>query len=225
MTNTNFYKDAVEYWTKIEPTVDGMLGGFGRGRIPRVDALASRQFLNRLKSRWQDIQPAVAADCGAGIGRVTENVLLSFFQHVDLVEPIPKFLDTAKEQLKEKPCDFFCTGLEKWTPEHGKYAVIWNQWCLSHLTDEDLLAYLVRAQKALVPNGVICVKENIAHFKDCFDEQDSSVTRTEASYKQIFQKAGLEVVQEALQHGFPDDLFPVKMFALVPKQASQRKEC
>jgi protein N-terminal methyltransferase len=35
----------LEYWEQQEPTVDGVLGGYGNGSLPRVDALSSRLFL------------------------------------------------------------------------------------------------------------------------------------------------------------------------------------
>jgi protein N-terminal methyltransferase len=36
-----------------------------------------------------------AIDCGAGVGRVTADVLLPLFDRVDLVEPVPTFLSAA----------------------------------------------------------------------------------------------------------------------------------
>jgi len=41
-----------------------------------------------------------ALDCGAGIGRITRNLLIKFFKHVDLVEQNPKFLEVAKISLE-----------------------------------------------------------------------------------------------------------------------------
>lgn len=39
------------------------------------------------------------ADCGAGIGRVTKNLLLPLFDTVDMVEQNPDFLQKAKDYL------------------------------------------------------------------------------------------------------------------------------
>lgn len=41
-----------------------------------------------------------ALDCGAGIGRITKNLLIKHFKHVDLVEQNPKFLEVAKISLE-----------------------------------------------------------------------------------------------------------------------------
>ena len=46
-------------------------------------------------------------DCGAGIGRVTKNLLLPLFDTVDMVEQNPDFLEKAKDYLvSELTC--FC---------------------------------------------------------------------------------------------------------------------
>jgi protein N-terminal methyltransferase len=71
--------------------------------------------------------------------------------------------------------------LEDWSPqesEESKYDVIWNQWCLGHLTDTQLTTYLEKCQKVLKADGLIIVKENMSTSgEDVFDELDSSVTR------------------------------------------------
>lgn len=33
------------YWERQEASIDGVLGGYGKGSLPRVDALSSRLFL------------------------------------------------------------------------------------------------------------------------------------------------------------------------------------
>lgn len=43
----------------------------------------------------------------------------------------------------------------------------------------------------------------------------SSKTRCEGDWKAIFEEAGLLVVRETKQIGFPEDLFDVKMFLLM----------
>lgn len=69
------------------------------------------------------------------------------------------------------------------------FDVVWCQWCLGHLSDEDLVAFLKRAKESLRSvkkgtgdfEGLIVVKENTCSEQGAprtvFDEQDSSVTR------------------------------------------------
>ena len=52
-----------------------------------------------------------------------------------------------------------------------------SQWCVGHLTDTELVAYLKRCAEGLRAGGIIVVKENIADKEDIFDDEDSSVTR------------------------------------------------
>lgn len=109
------------------------------------------------------------------IGRITEGLLLGVATTVDIVEPISKFADALRG--KEGVGNIFNTGLENWSPEI-KYDLIWNQWCLGHLTDAQLHAYLEKCGRALNEGGLVIVKENLSTGgEDLFDELDSSVTR------------------------------------------------
>ncbi|BFZ63135.1 hypothetical protein YB2330_004255 [Saitoella coloradoensis] len=219
-----FYEKARNYWNAVPPTVNGMLGGFGSGKVPRVDIQASIAFLSKLKQRLpprsnsaENNSLFVSADCGAGIGRVTKGLLAKYSDHVDLIEPIENFAEEARsgallqEERDAGKVTVIQKGLEEWTPEEGKYSLIWAQWCLGHLEDDDLVAFFKRCQKGLREGGLICVKENITMGQNVKDEEDSSWTRTRDSLMTIFREAGLKVVKEDLQHGFPQELFPVRI--------------
>lgn len=73
------------------------------------------------------------------IGRITEGLLLSIAETVDVVEPIAKFSD----MLKGKPGigKIFVTGLEDWSPESvddGKYGMYIVHPDLEHLQEDEL---------------------------------------------------------------------------------------
>ena len=91
------------------------------------------------------------------------------------MEPISKFSDNLRDKDGiGKICN---VGLEDWSPE-AKYDLIWNQWCLGHLTDAQLVMYLGKCGSALKDGGMVIVKENMStNGEDVFDELDSSVTR------------------------------------------------
>lgn len=112
---------------------------------------------------------------------------------------------------------FIHSGLQSFHPESGRYDVIWCQWVLGHLTDEDLVAFLKRSLAAVEPKqGWVVVKENLASGTDDYilDEEDSSVTRSEQCWKRLFNQAGARIVREQMQTGFPSDLFKVKTFVI-----------
>jgi len=80
-------------------------------------------------------------------------------------------------------------GYEPPEPQYdiGKgFDVIWCQWCLGHLSNEDLVKFFRRCKAALKErekgNSVIIVKENCCSDYDdqatiTFDDEDSSLTR------------------------------------------------
>jgi SAM-dependent methyltransferase len=109
-------------------------------------------------------------------------LLLGIAETVDIVEPIVKFSDVIKG--KEGVGRIWNVGLEEWdfdgdnVHESMKYDLIWNQWCLGHLTDSQLVEYLKKCGKAVKPGGWILVKENTSTIdEDQFDETDNCVTR------------------------------------------------
>ncbi|TIB69110.1 hypothetical protein E3P77_00614 [Wallemia ichthyophaga] len=241
----NFTK-GVEYWNATEATYNGVLGGFGLGTLPRVDAQSSRMMILKLLPRLsqtksimspnggdaQHIKHTRALEAGAGVGRVSTDVLLYYSNHVELVEPTKKFTDVARERLsvhdKVKEGSTWVVkeiGLQSWQPE-GVYDLIWSQWCIPHLSDEELVTYLNKAKKALRryesndkyfgQDGLVVVKENICSDSDytLFDDEDSSITRSHQAYLDIFDKAGMSIVYQEVQVGFPKELYPVRVYAL-----------
>ncbi|KAF8550447.1 hypothetical protein OG21DRAFT_1487767 [Imleria badia] len=274
----------LQYWETQPASLDGVLGGFGTGSLPRVDALGSRQFLldlipdlrsvssaiRPLRSGDPDPDPAPdppkpkrcrALDVGAGIGRVTADVLLHLVSDVVVVEPVPSFIEEAHRRCqgtstseestvagwtgigdRTKSVSFFKRPLQDFDPARpgrgtealerlgyipgdddadSGFDVIWCQWCLGHLNDEDLVAFLRRSTAALRDStSVIIVKENLCAEKKAprtvFDEQDSSWTRSDLAFKKIFEDAGLHLVRQKIQRGLPAGLYPVKMYALRP---------
>ncbi|KAK6584592.1 hypothetical protein PZA11_002816 [Diplocarpon coronariae] len=207
------HTDALNYWQSIDADVNGMLGGFPH--ISKVDLQGSKNFLSKLgiggKSE-NGKKLGRAVDCGAGIGRITEGLLLNIVTTVDIVEPIAKFANSLEGRAGIG--HIFVASLEDWSPEdspENKYDLIWNQWCLGHLTDAQLQSYLGTCSKLLNADGLIVVKENLSTSgEDLFDKLDSSVTRD------IFDRAGLRIKKTEIQKGLPKELYPVRIYALVP---------
>lgn len=116
------------------------------------------------------------------IGRVTRDFLAKVCDKVDLVEPVPSFVEAAHKELASlkdqgKVGEIYPVGMQDFTPEKGKYWLIWCQWCVGHLSDKALIEFFKRCVDGLQPGGTIIVKENNAMQGDDFDEVDSSVTR------------------------------------------------
>ncbi|XP_077244557.1 alpha amino-terminal protein methyltransferase isoform X1 [Tasmannia lanceolata] len=219
-----WYQKGVGYWEGIEASVDGVLGGYGHVNDP--DVKGSEAFLKALlANRIGGVRPnnLVALDCGSGIGRVTGNLLLRYFNEVDLVEPVSHFLEAAREKLAPEKCitnmhravNFYCVPLQEFTPEVGRYDVIWVQWCIGHLADDDFVAFFKRAKAGLKPHGFFVLKENVAKDGFLLDKEDKSITRCDLYFKELFNQCGLHLLQTKVQRGLPKELFAVRMYALV----------
>lgn len=216
------YDDAIEYWSGVPATVNGVLGGFGETSLPATDVKGSRAFLRKLNLKFKEGHVFYGLDIGAGIGRVTRDFLSHVCDKIDLVEPVEQFVDEAHKSLaalkqEGKVVTIFQTGMQDFIPEKGKYTVIWCQWCLGQVGDETLLTFLEHCKEGLEENGVIVVKENNTMFEDDFDATDSSVTRTDDKFRTLFKEAGLTLITTQLQHGLPKNLYPVRMYALKPE--------
>ncbi|XP_017044912.1 alpha N-terminal protein methyltransferase 1 [Drosophila ficusphila] len=211
-----FYNKAQKYWSEVPATVNGMLGGLGY--ISAIDIQGSNVFLREIRVPGNKL----ALDCGAGIGRVTRNLLIPRFSCVDLVEQDAAFAEKAREYCGTedvgpgKVGQIYNVGLQKFAPSQ-QYDLIWSQWVLGHLTDRDLVAFFRRIKQGLAPGAFFCLKENVSSSKQAIlDKEDSSVTRPLDSYERFIKEAGFRIVRKVKQQNFPKGLFPVYMIACKP---------
>ena len=162
-----------------------------------------------------------ALDCGAGIGRITKHLLTRICTRVDMVELNQSFLNKAKAsylgKVSEKVENYFCSGLQEFTPEKGAYDLIWCQWVMGQLKDDDLVAFFKRCQEGLAENGLIVLKENtkskIKSAEPDYDEDDSSYCRSRDHFVSLIEKSGLTIVKEATATRFPREIYEVRSYA------------
>ncbi|KAJ5997413.1 hypothetical protein N7499_006193 [Penicillium canescens] len=174
-----------------------MLGEFPS--VSRIDLQGLKGFLARVRRLILGIpsesKVAQGVDCGAGVGRVTERFLSYVCEKVDAVEPIAKFIKVLQDSAVAKTGavgTVYTKGLEDWYPEK-KYDLIWTQWCVGHLTESQFIDYTVRCRNVLTEIGLMVVKENLSTHNlghDMYDDEDSSVTRTDAKFRQVSRLLG-----------------------------------
>lgn len=142
------------------------------------------------------------------------------FQTVDLVEQDEKFCNKARESLagSGRLGVVYNIGLQNFEDTGVKYDVVWSQWVLGHLPDDDLVCFFKRISKVLDKNGMIVVKENFTKYnlESIVDDVDSSVTRPISHFKKLVKQADLKIIKEVHQTNFPQALFPVYMLAMRP---------
>ncbi|KAF6765250.1 methyltransferase domain-containing protein [Ephemerocybe angulata] len=275
-------EEGIVYWENQPASYDGVLGGYGKGSLPRIESLGSRQFLLGLYPELSTVPSAYkplnspehpkrvrALDVGAGVGRVTSDTLLHLVSDVVLLEPVGPFVQEALQRARasaapestpsansedrsfwpgladhSKSVTILQGTLQEFDPLNPHrvafldrlgyqpprpeddinlgFDIIWCQWCLGHLSDADLVAFFKRSHAALKkdnPRSLIVVKENLCpdlpgKARTVFDEQDSSLTRSDLAWKSIFEEAGLKVIRQKVQEGLPGELYAVKMYAL-----------
>jgi hypothetical protein len=123
---SRWYQTGASFWAGEEASVSGMLGGLTQVhpadikttisflqslKVDRLLALGARRLLC-IFSRCLNVvclrvvlciySLTIVADCGAGIGRVTEGALCQVFDKIDLVEQDRKYIRKAEENLKAK---------------------------------------------------------------------------------------------------------------------------
>nr|CAB3264469.1 N-terminal Xaa-Pro-Lys N-methyltransferase 1-like [Phallusia mammillata] len=210
-----FYDKALDYWKSIPSTLNGMLGGYEH--ISSIDVRGSQSFLKYFVQGKQKMALNRALDCGAGIGRVSKQLLLPMFKTVDLVEVNQAFLDQAKTYLgaeAKRVGKYICCGLQDLKLEEKTYDLIWVQWVTGHLTDEHFVKFLQQCKHGLCNGGIVVIKDNVAVEGVELDSVDSSVTRNIQQLQKIFDASGLRTLRQQKQTHLPKELYRVTMTAL-----------
>jgi protein N-terminal methyltransferase len=211
--DNGWYGKAISYWSKVPPTIDGVLGGLPE--VAEVDVKESKKFIEAVRT----VGRVKALDCGAGIGRLTKTLILPLgFGKVDVIEPLPHMLEQARKDIDPAHAgEFMQVPMQQAKLAPCSYDLIVIQWAAIYLTDDDFVNFLRHCAQALRPGGIVFFKENCTGEKTkdfVVDCDDSSLTRSDAHYKLIFARAGVTLVKEEYQKAWPKNLFPVKMYAL-----------
>lgn len=225
-----WYNKSEAYWAEQKASVAGMLGGLDK--LHARDVNASRRFLNSL-SELQVFKRHKALDVGAGIGRVTRYLLSDEFDVVDMLEQSVSYLQeshTYLESVKHKVGRRIACGMQEFRAdgltardgvESGElrqtYNVVWIQWTVIYLLDDDFVDFIKECVKSLTPDGIIVLKDNVARSGFLVDKDDSSIMRSNRYMMHLFKRSGVEVIKQARQLDFPKGIFPVRMYALRPR--------
>ena len=71
-----------------------------------------------------------------------------------------------------------------------------------------------KSKAALNEGGIIILKENHNSSGFLVDKADFSVTRSYLMFKELFEKAGLEIVKDEVQLNWPSELLTIRMYML-----------
>ena len=104
------------------------MGGFGA--YSDLDIQGSKEFL--LNCFFEMGLPKKkrphtrSLDCGAGVGRISNDLLKRFYPEIHLIEIAQPLLDSAKDTLGKYPAEYFCSSLHTFEPSVA-YDVCWAQ--------------------------------------------------------------------------------------------------
>lgn len=105
MDEAEWNAGVASHWTSNSIEADdneGVLGGWGE--VDEEDAKGSLAFISTCLRNGTPIDQPIsdyrALDCGAGVGRVTGNVLLHVAEQVHLVEVSERLLGQAQKQVR-----------------------------------------------------------------------------------------------------------------------------
>ena len=233
--NKKWYKKRKDYWKSKDASLNSVLGGFEESHLP--DVKCSNELLNGLILSKQ-LKPGIVIDCGAGIGRVTEYVLSNFFEEIDLLEKDEKYIEKCKLKFydNKKVKDIYMSSLESFKFKK-KYDLIWVQWCLENIEDEDLDFFLNECYTHLNDEGLIIVKENLFNNdEDEIEEEeeddkkkkdndleyqysdlDYSKQRPDAFYINLFIKNKFKIKLHFLNPNWPKEMMPLCVYVLSKK--------
>lgn len=182
---------------------EAMIGDEGS----EADIEHSLKFLHDALERCPRARRARAMDGGAGVGRVTKHVLLKMFNSVHLIEGSEALSKHSRRYLGNKRaqrCSFAHARLEGFQPMPGAFDLVWIQWTLQYMIDDDVVEFLRNCAASLERFGVVVVKENRPSWrgKESRFEFDTpagpnarfDITRPDAHHAWLFAQAGLCVV-------------------------------
>jgi protein N-terminal methyltransferase len=209
-----WYFKTKTHWANSESTIKGMLGGYEE--VHGSDVKTSCELLEGL-IKLNKIKTSSVIDCGAGIGRVTKSILVNYFKKIDIMEQDEKFVQTCRESFKDDPLigNIYQNSLQDFKFEKT-YEVIWIQWCLENLEDDDIILFMEKCKNALEKTGKVIIKENITEQENNnkFSDEDYSKMRTMKSFRRIFKKSGFKIYKQFIHPNWPDDLVSVGVFVL-----------
>ncbi len=210
---SELYQNIQNRWKNCSPTIKGVLGGYDN--FHDYDIEYSQWFLNILKNKGVFIGGKVLESCG-GIGRVTKNLLVDYFDEVDMFDQEENFIAKAKEDMNRvyRVKDIARSSIQGYVFQKY-YDAMWLQWSLENLEDEDLEVFLSKCHENLVDNGIVIVKENIPPIGKDYDIGKDYLARSPQTIRSFFFEAGFELIEEHIPtpEEWPLDILRVAIFA------------
>lgn len=215
-----WYSLTKSHWEKCEGTDKGMLGG--NIELNNIDIKESKKLIEDLIEK-KFLNKNSLLELGAGIGRVTKNLLKDYFEEIYILEQDKSFCEKAKSELK----DFSnIKGIINSSMQNTfnnseikdkKFSCIWIQWCIENIDDNDLVYLLSHCKLHLEDKGVVIIKENVVEDTDKVDinDIDYSRVRNDILFKNLFKKSSLKIFKHMRHPNWPKEFMDVSIYVLM----------
>ena len=208
---------AIVYWETTPTTYDKAAGTYAEGQAIEIED--SFKTLSYLKEHL-NVSFGRAADCGAGVGRVSTNLLTKKFKTVDLFERSHQNLAFAKKSLAGNPHvgEFVLGDLKQVEFDH-KYDVIWVQLVSGFFDDDQFVAFYKKCARSLTPNGVVVFKDYtvLGHQGMLISLHQTAVVRSEKYHRLLFEYADLDILYRSNTLEEPENTQSIMTFVLRPR--------
>jgi len=215
MTSSGWYTGCHDWYDNhCSPTIEGMLGGltFVHGQ----ETAWTQAYLRGLSARGlvHIGTGSEALDCGAGIGRVAHYALKPMIEFVDILDGTEAYVKASEENFARNSIrNRFFQPLEYFDPSllgDLRYDLIWAQWLIGHLADDDVVSLLQKLTLLLKPGGKIILKDNCLSEGFMFDRQDTNLLRNASWITSLIERAGLQVLESTTPANWPPTLYPIR---------------
>lgn len=208
----NWYNLSKARWEATSAEIKSVAGDF-KGTHESDVEISCGLISDLIKEN--NLQTHRVIDCGAGIGRVTQYVLLNFFSNIDILERDEKFIKYCRKNFANNKsiANIYHESLESFKYSNN-YDLIWIQWCVEELMDDDLTNFLIRSKNALNKNGLIVLKENIISDGRAFWQSIHQKIRSPELFAKIIKDCDLEIIKYYVQKDNLNEILDVGIFVL-----------
>ena len=203
------------FWNNKTPEIENMCGV---GELNNEDLVHSERIFKNLKVNRKFNR---ALDVGAGIGRITFNVLYDKCNKIDLLDNNKKFLNHAELKQREIKGDkienFYHSKIQNFRFQYN-YDLIFVQWVLEYLDEKNFALFISNISSHLNNEGYVIIKENINLDNELNIpiEEEGSLIRPNKTFENCFRIAGLKSIHEELveYESLPIEILDVKCCVL-----------
>lgn len=178
-----------KYWQNFAPSIESMMLDNRAAIIHSDDQAEIFSLLPSLKGKN-------VLELGAGIGRYTGK-LAQYASHVTAVDFVEEYINVNEEKHSHMSnINYIAADVLDLELPHKKYDVVFSNWLLMYLTDQECVTLLKKIILWLVDGGCLFFRESCFHSSgDVPRETNPTFYRTPTDYSIL-----LEVAWEPLNH-------------------------